>query len=81
MPIVRHVLEQGAQQADGGRQCTVRMYDQFDVEYTQSFYAPAQFDINARIVSMKAATNEQLAVNELEELLASALPAAMMVMR
>ena len=72
MPIVRHVLETGAQQADGGHQCTVRMYDQFDLEYTQSFYAPAQFDINARIVSMKADVNEQLAANELEDLLATA---------
>lgn len=79
MPIVRHVLEQGAQQADGGHQCTVRMYDQFDSEYTQSFYAPAQFDINARIVSMKADVNEQLAANELEDLLASAMPAGLTV--
>lgn len=79
MPIVRHVLEQGAQQADGGHQCTVRMFDQFDSEYTQSFYAPAQFDINARIVAMKAEVNEQLMVNELEELLASAMPAGLAV--
>lgn len=79
MPIVRHVLEQGALQADGGRQCTVRMYDQFDLEYTQSFYAPAQFDINARIVTMKTEVNEQLMVNELEELLATALPAGLSV--
>jgi hypothetical protein len=68
MPIIRHTLEQGAVQADGGTQCVVRMYDQFDEQYTQAFYAPSGFGIDARIADMKAQLSEQLAVNEFETL-------------
>lgn len=68
MPIVSHTTEFGAVQPDGGRQVVVRMLDQFGEQYTQSFYAPGGFDVDTRIIVMKADLSEQLAVSEFETL-------------
>ena len=68
MPITNHNLEQTVQ-ANGGTSNIVRLYDQDGNEYLQSFYAPPDFDVAARIASMIAELDEQLATNEFNTIL------------
>ena len=63
MPIVSHTLV-SSPQADGSTSNVVRMYDQDALEYMQTFYAPAGFDLAAMIDNMIAALNLQLAEQE-----------------
>jgi hypothetical protein len=67
MPITSNTLEQTTQ-ANGGTSNIVRLYDQDAREYMQSFFAPANYDVQGRINSMIAEMNEQLAQNEFEAL-------------
>ena len=63
MPIVSNNVS-STTQADGSLSVVVRLYDQDAREYTQSFFAPAGFDVSARVITMTAELNEQLAVDE-----------------
>jgi len=67
MPIVSNNV-QHTTQADGSLSVVVRLYDQDAREYTQSFFAPAGFNIDAKVIAMTAQLDEQLAQNEFESL-------------
>lgn len=68
MPIVSHSIE-STTQANGSTHNVVRMYDQDAREYMQSFFAPAGFDVAAKIQAMIAGMDEQLALSEFQTLL------------
>lgn len=59
MPIVRYIIE-ATVQADGSTSNVLRMYDQDDVEYMEVFYAPVDFDIDAKVLSAIAETNQAM---------------------
>ena len=61
MPIVSHVTELGAVQADGGRNVTIRYSDQDAAQYTETFWAPAGFDVEAKATARTAELSEHLA--------------------
>lgn len=63
MPIVSNTVQTSVQ-ADGSLSVVVRLYDQDAREYTQVFFAPAGFDVTAKVNTMTAELNEQLAVDE-----------------
>jgi hypothetical protein len=67
MPIVSNDV-QYTTQADGSLSVVVRLYDQDAREYTQSFFAPAGFNIESKVQSMTAQLNEQLAQDEFNAL-------------
>lgn len=67
MPIVTNTVESSAQ-ADGSQSVVVRLYDQDAREYTSSFFAPADFNVAAKVQTMTAELNEQLAVDEFRAL-------------
>ena len=67
MPIVSHTLEASIQ-ANGSTSNVLRMYDQDGTEYTQVFYAPAGFNVQAKIDNTLVALNEQLAESEFQAL-------------
>jgi hypothetical protein len=71
MPIVSNTLA-ATTQADGSSSNVVRLYDQDGTEYTQSFFAPAGFNIQTKIDMMIAEMNEQLAQTEFETLVGGA---------
>lgn len=68
MPIVTHTIESSVQ-GNGGSNNVLRMYDQDGVEYTQTFYAPANFNLQTKIDNTIAGLNEQLAQSEFESLI------------
>ena len=63
MPIVSSTTA-STTQADGSLSVTVRLYDQDAKEYTQSFFAPAGFNVTAKVQTMTNELNEQLAQDE-----------------
>ena len=67
MPIVSNTLEASIQ-ANGSTSNVLRMYDQDGTEYTQVFYAPAGFNVQAKIDNTIVALNEQLAESEFQAL-------------
>lgn len=67
MPIVQHTI-QSTVQANGSTNNVLRMYDQDGTEYTQTFNAPADFNVQAKIDNTIAGLNEQLAENEFRAL-------------
>jgi hypothetical protein len=67
MPIVSNTV-QSTTQADGSLSVVVRLYDQDGREYTQSFFAPAGFNVTAKVNTMSAELSEQLAQAEFEAL-------------
>lgn len=67
MPIVTHTLEQTTQ-ADGSTSNVVRLIDQDGRDYLRVFYAPAGFDMAARIASMIVEMDEQLAQAEFDQI-------------
>lgn len=67
MPIVSQIIE-STTQANGSTSNVIRLYDQDGSEYMQSFFAPAGFDVNARVIAMRAEMDEQLAQSEFEAL-------------
>ena len=67
MPITTNNI-QTTTQADGGTNNVLRMYDQDGVEYMQSFYAPAGFNLQTKIDNTIAGLNEQLAEAEFQAL-------------
>ena len=70
MPITQHTHEYSTQ-ADGSTSSVVRMYDQDGREYMQTFFAPAGFNIDAKIINMIAELDEQLKVDEFNALVGS----------
>lgn len=68
MPIVSNTV-QSTTQADGSMSVVVRLYDQDAREYTQTFSAPAGFNVTAKVNTMTAELNEQLAQTEFESLI------------
>jgi hypothetical protein len=71
MPIVSHILEQTVQ-ANGSTHNVVRLYDQEAREYMSSFFAPAGFDVSAKISTMITEMDEQLKQTEFESLVGAA---------
>jgi hypothetical protein len=67
MPIVSHTLESSVQ-VDGSTSNVLRMYDQDAREYTQSFFAPAGFDLTAKVNATIAGMDEQLKQSEFEQI-------------
>jgi len=67
MPIVSHTIEESVQ-ANGGKNYTVRFYDQDSKSYTQAFYAPVGFDIDSWILNKTAELDEWLAQAEFDAL-------------
>ncbi len=67
MPIVSNTV-QSTTQADGSLSVVVRFYDQDAREYTQQFFAPAGFNVTAKVQTMIAELNEQLAESEFNSL-------------
>lgn len=67
MPIVSNTVS-STTQADGSLSVVVRLYDQDAREYTQVFFAPAGFDVTAKVATMTAELNEQLASSEFQAL-------------
>jgi hypothetical protein len=67
MPIVSSNV-QTTTQADGSLNVTVRLYDQDAREYTQQFFAPAGFNVTAKVQTMTTELNEQLAADEFKSL-------------
>jgi hypothetical protein len=67
MPIVSSTTA-STTQADGSLSVTVRLYDQDAREYTQQFYAPAGFNVQAKVQTMTNELNEQLAQDEFNAL-------------
>jgi hypothetical protein len=65
MPITNQLVE-STTQADGSLSVTVRLYDQDAREYTQSFFAPAGFNVSGKVSTMITELNEQLAQSEFE---------------
>jgi hypothetical protein len=68
MPIVTNSL-QSTTQADGGTNNVLRMYDQDGIEYLQSFYAPAGFNLQTKVDNTISGLNEQLATSEFQSLI------------
>lgn len=68
MPIVTH-SHAFTTQADGGTSNVLRMYDQDAREYTQTWFAPAGFDNQAKINLAIVGMDEQLAESEFEQLI------------
>lgn len=68
MPIVTHTIESTVQ-ANGGTNNVLRLYDQDGIEYTQTFYAPADFNLQTKIDNTIAGLNEQLAESEFAALI------------
>ena len=68
MPIVSNTV-QSTTQADGSLSVVVRLYDQDAREYTQQFFAPAGFNVTAKVTTMTAEMNEQLATDEFNALI------------
>lgn len=71
MPIVTHTLETTTQ-ANGGTSNVLRMYDQDGKQYMLSFFAPANFDLQALVNSRVAEMDLQLADSEFETLVGQA---------
>jgi predicted RNA-binding protein Jag len=71
MPITSHTLTQNTQ-ADGSTSNTLRMYDQDGMEYLQTFFAPAGFDVSTKVSNTILELDEQLATNEFEALIGAA---------
>ena len=67
MPIVSNTVS-STTQADGSLSVVVRLYDQDAREYTQVFFAPAGFNVTAKVATMTAELNEQLASSEFQAL-------------
>jgi hypothetical protein len=67
MPIVNSNV-QSTTQADGSLSVIVRLYDQDAREYTQQFFAPASFNVDAKVQAMIVDLNEQLAQTEFKAL-------------
>jgi hypothetical protein len=67
MPIVSHTHEYSTQ-ADGSTSNVLRLYDQDGREYTQTFFAPAGFDVNTKINNTIAEMDEQLKQTEFESI-------------
>ena len=67
MPIVSHTHEYSTQ-ADGSTSNVLRLYDQDGREYTQTFFAPAGFDVNTKINNTIAELAEQLKQTEFESI-------------
>lgn len=67
MPIVSHTL-QSTTQADGSTSNVVRMYDGDGKEYMQTFFAPSGFNVQAKITTMIAELDQQLAEDEFRSL-------------
>jgi hypothetical protein len=67
MPIVSHTLA-ATNQADGSSSNVLRMYDQDGTEYTQTFFAPAGFNVQTKIDNTIAGLNEHLAEQEFQAL-------------
>lgn len=63
MPIVSSNYE-STTQADGSLSVVVRLYDQDAKDYVTTFFAPAGFAIDAKVSTMIAELNEQLAADE-----------------
>lgn len=71
MPIVSHTLTQ-SEQPDGRSYNVLRLYDQDGREFTQTYFAPAGFDHNAKVNSTIVEMDEQLAQDEFEALVGAA---------
>lgn len=71
MPIVSNTVSTSVQ-ANGSSQNVVRLYDQDGREYMQTFFAPSGFDVAARVTSMIAEMDVQLAESEFEALVGAA---------
>jgi hypothetical protein len=67
MPIVSHTLAFSTQ-ADGSTSNVLRMYDQDGTEYTQTFFAPAGFNVQTKVDNTIAGLNEHLATTEYQAL-------------
>jgi hypothetical protein len=67
MPIVSHVL-QTTTQTNGTTSNVLRMYDQDAREYMISFFAPADFDLQALVNNRIAEMDVQLAESEFEQI-------------
>lgn len=67
MPIVSNTV-QSTTQADGSLSVVVRLYDQDAREFTQTFFAPAGFNVQTKVNTMIAELGEQLAVDEFNAL-------------
>ena len=63
MPIVSNTTETNVQ-ADGSLSVLVRLYDQDAREFMQQFYAPAGFNVAAKVATMTAELDVQLAEDE-----------------
>jgi hypothetical protein len=70
MPIVTHSYE-FTTQPNGATSNVVRLYDQDGREYTQTFFAPQGFDVQAKINNMIVELDEQLKSDEFETLVGS----------
>ena len=71
MSIVSHMTETNVQ-ANGSTQNVLRMYDQDGREYMQAFFAPAGFDVAAKVGLTIAEMDAQLAESEVEVLIGGA---------
>jgi len=67
MPIVTHTISSTAN-ADGSTNNVLRLYDQDGTEYTQTFWAPAGFNLQTKIDYAITAMNETLAEREFNAL-------------
>jgi hypothetical protein len=67
MPIVSSTTETNVQ-ADGSLSVLVRLYDQDAREYMQQFFAPAGFNVAAKVAAMTAELDVQLAEDEFRAL-------------
>jgi hypothetical protein len=67
MPIVSHTHEYSTQ-ADGSTSNVLRLYDQDGREYTQTFFAPAGFDVTTKINATITELDEQLKQSEFESI-------------
>lgn len=68
MSIVGHTLEQTTQ-PEGGTHNVVRMTDHLGKQYMVTFFAPAGYDLDARIAVLKANLEAQLAEAEAEAII------------
>lgn len=71
MPIVSHTIEAPGL-ATEDRHIVIRFYDQDGKQYMQSFWWPANADLNAYISARYAELSEQLAQDEFEALVGAA---------
>lgn len=67
MPITNHIIE-STPQSNGGTSNVLRMYDGDAREFMQTFYAPAGFNVEAKVATMIAELDEQLALQEFQAL-------------